>query len=205
MGRPRLIEDSEILSVARAAFLAEGVGASTIEIARKLGISESVLFKRFGTKQSLFMAAMNVPLAASWADRLRTGAEVGLDLESHFEALVFEMLGFFRAVTPSMLVAWGPRRALLGSATFKRDPPATADLRTLIEHLEALQQERRLGPCDPRALARALVGAAQTFVLLELMGVHEALPMDDDAFARGIVHVVLHGALPGRPSRSPKR
>src|SRR5690349_9659811 len=58
-GRPPSISDDDILEAAREAFLEQGVGATTAEIARRAGISESVLFHRYKTKEALFMAVMD--------------------------------------------------------------------------------------------------------------------------------------------------
>jgi AcrR family transcriptional regulator len=62
MTRPKTIADEEILAVARKVFRAEGHAATTREIAQKAGISEGVLYQRFGSKDDLFFASM-VPSA----------------------------------------------------------------------------------------------------------------------------------------------
>lgn len=61
MGRLRTVDDNRILEVARQAFLARGHLASTREIADGVGISQAVLFQRFGSKEKLFFAAMAPP------------------------------------------------------------------------------------------------------------------------------------------------
>lgn len=58
MTRPKTISDQELLTVARKIFSAEGRTASTRAIARQAGISEGVLYQRFGSKEDLFFAAM---------------------------------------------------------------------------------------------------------------------------------------------------
>jgi AcrR family transcriptional regulator len=55
MARSPKITNEEILAAAR-----EGFGASTLAIAKKAGISEASNFKRFTTKQALFLAAIGV-------------------------------------------------------------------------------------------------------------------------------------------------
>ena len=61
MPRPRRISDDRLLEVSRARFVADGVGASTRDIASDAGVSEGVLFQRFGTKEELFFRAMRLP------------------------------------------------------------------------------------------------------------------------------------------------
>lgn len=61
MGRTRTVEDEEILGAAHKAFLSRGHLATTREIADAAGISQAVLYQRFGSKDELFFAAMAPP------------------------------------------------------------------------------------------------------------------------------------------------
>ena len=58
MTRPKTISDEEILSAARALFRTHGHAVSTRQVAETAGISEGVLYQRFGSKDELFFAAM---------------------------------------------------------------------------------------------------------------------------------------------------
>src|SRR5215470_10839817 len=58
MVRPARITDSQILVAARDVFLEKGISATTAEVARRAGIAEGSIFKRFPTKEHLFCAAM---------------------------------------------------------------------------------------------------------------------------------------------------
>ena len=44
MGRRKLVEDDELLAVAREVFVEKGIAASTREIAHRAGISEAVIY-----------------------------------------------------------------------------------------------------------------------------------------------------------------
>jgi AcrR family transcriptional regulator len=59
MGRHKTISDDEVLRVARDIFRAQGHTATTREVAEAAGISEAVLYQRFGSKDDLFFAAMH--------------------------------------------------------------------------------------------------------------------------------------------------
>jgi AcrR family transcriptional regulator len=59
MGRQKTISDEDVLLVARGIFRARGHTATTREIAHAAGISEAVLYQRFGSKDQLFFAAMH--------------------------------------------------------------------------------------------------------------------------------------------------
>src|SRR5262245_64776935 len=58
MGRHKTISDDAVLGIARRLFRAQGHTATTREIAEAAGISEAVLYQRFGSKHELFFAAM---------------------------------------------------------------------------------------------------------------------------------------------------
>src|SRR6516225_5999099 len=59
MGRHKTISDQEVLGIAREVFRAHGHTATTRQIADAAGISEAVLYQRFGSKDDLFFAAMH--------------------------------------------------------------------------------------------------------------------------------------------------
>ena len=58
MGRPKTIEDSALLEIARKIFRERGHSASTRDIAEAAGISEAIIYQRFKTKDALFIAAL---------------------------------------------------------------------------------------------------------------------------------------------------
>jgi AcrR family transcriptional regulator len=59
MGRHKTISDDDVLDVARQVFRERGHSATTREVAEAAGISEAVLYQRFGSKDDLFFAAMH--------------------------------------------------------------------------------------------------------------------------------------------------
>jgi AcrR family transcriptional regulator len=58
MGRQKTISDDDVLGIARTVFRTRGHTATTREIAQAAGISEAILYQRFGSKDQLFFAAM---------------------------------------------------------------------------------------------------------------------------------------------------
>jgi len=58
MGRHKTITDDALVEEARAVFLEQGIAGSTKEIARRAGVSEATLFRRFPTKRELLIAAL---------------------------------------------------------------------------------------------------------------------------------------------------
>lgn len=58
MGRNKSIDDDEVLAIARDVFQRQGHEASTRDVAAAAGVSQAVLFQRFGSKEELFFRAM---------------------------------------------------------------------------------------------------------------------------------------------------
>src|SRR6187401_1098190 len=80
-GRPPSIDSARLLAAAREVFLEHGIRATTLEVAKRAGVSEGVLFHRFKSKEGLFSAAMNFDaeeMPDSLVEALRTieGLEV---------------------------------------------------------------------------------------------------------------------------------
>src|SRR3954462_10690665 len=104
-GRPPSISDDTILDAAKAVFLEEGVGATTAKIAERAGISESVLFHRYKTKEALFMAVMDSamqvsPIAESVASRVGKG-----DIADHLFEIGTAMVEDAKKTMPLFIAA----------------------------------------------------------------------------------------------------
>jgi AcrR family transcriptional regulator len=91
MARPPKITNEEILTAARQVFLEEGFGASTLAIAEKAGISEASIFKRFGTKEGLFIEAMGVFDTPQWVKNL-SNQQPTADIKSELTEICKQML-----------------------------------------------------------------------------------------------------------------
>ncbi|WP_231510310.1 TetR/AcrR family transcriptional regulator [Fischerella sp. PCC 9605] len=101
MPRNKTITDDEILTVARTLFLKEGVNASTRDIAKQAGISEAVIYQRFGTKEDLFFTAMKLPQArldAIFCIQIGKGNVV-----ENLECVSLRIVDYFREVMPVFL------------------------------------------------------------------------------------------------------
>jgi AcrR family transcriptional regulator len=101
MGRRKLVEDDELLAVAREVFVEKGIAASTREIARRAGISEAVIYQRHPTKAHLFFTAM-VPVALNVEDPLSEPAN-DLSVVEQLEEIALGMMRYFRAVMPILM------------------------------------------------------------------------------------------------------
>ena len=99
MGRARTVEDEDILEAARQAFLDRGQLATTREIAEAAGISQAVLYQRFGSKDDLFFSAMAPPppdLEVLLGEPPRSAEET----ESYLADLAERLYRYFETVAP---------------------------------------------------------------------------------------------------------
>jgi AcrR family transcriptional regulator len=198
MGRAPKITNDEILAAARQVFLDKGAGASTAEIAEQAGISEASIFKRFATKQDLFMAAIGITKTPSWVKKLESDIP-----RSAFKAelvdLCGEMLEFYQSVLPRILMMMSPMK-LLRLRDFV--PPPLRDSNLLAEFLQRAVDLGYIRPCDTRTLAQAIVGAinnyamTQTFMKLPVATSIKHDPLQPSDFVRNLIDTLWSGIAP---------
>ncbi len=158
MARPRSVSDEDILSAARHVFLEHGGSASTAVIAERIGVSQAALFKRFGTKKELMLAALAPPEVPSFVDRLERGPETGRPVPEQLVEIAMEVLAFLREEVPAMMVL----------STCGLDPKALIDNYPVPPPLVA---QRAMGSWMTRAIDLGLIRNADTTPLsLTLLG-----------------------------------
>lgn len=171
MGRPKSISDEDLLAVARTEFLRNGAFGSTKEIARRAGISEAALFKRYSTKAQLFLAALVPPTPG--IEPVVARAQASRTARAGVHMLAEAVLDYFRVAIPMILPMITQRE--FGDTSLPRNfqtNPATTLLATVASHYRAESARGRIRATDPDAAAAALVSAMHSVVLFEIMGFH---------------------------------
>lgn len=184
MARPVTISLERILSAAREVFLERGISARTSEIARRAGISEGTIFKRYPTKEALFAAAMGAD-KPGWTETLNDRVGRG-DVRENLVQLCIDITWELRRTVPAALCAWGAR-------TVDARGDANDELKALAIYLEAEMKLGRLRAADPLPLARAFFSALLGHAVLELTHAAELIPLSDRNFARTLVDGFLVG------------
>lgn len=190
MGRKKRIEDGELLAVARDAFVKDGFGASTREIARLAGVSEATLFQRFRTKPELFFAAM-VPASPDLHAILisRTASE---EPSRRFEEVALQVLAYFREITPVLLpLIAHPEFSYENFAERHPDSPLNQLVGGLHTWLSGLEQKETLVPGAASAAAITLVSSMASLALFERMGVHGGEV--DEQLVRDMARLIWRG------------
>ena len=196
MARPVTITEDQILEAARAVFLEEGFNASTATIARRAGVSEGTLFKRYETKEKLFFAALQVPLVPPWAAELDGYVGHG-NLRQNLVTVCLSIIRCLEEIIPRVMVAWGSRvrRDLFRGMP---EPPHLRERRLLAKFLAAEIERGRLGVCNPDLGARLLLSSLRTYVQEAFLSGQERTQDGDRIFVEGVVAVLWDGINPRR-------
>ena len=192
MGRARTVEDEDILEAARLAFLDRGQLATTREIADAAGISQAVLYQRFGSKDDLFFAAM-APPPPDLEDLLGAPPRSADETESYLADVAERLYRYFEAVAPLFV-------QLATHTAFHADHLADAHgpmmesglVEALSTRLGDLVKKGCIGEGDGSAMARLLIsvvhGEALSAALLKT-------PPDGQR-RRETIRLIWHGLKP---------
>ncbi|GAB4196569.1 MAG: TetR/AcrR family transcriptional regulator [Sandaracinaceae bacterium] len=211
MARPTAISDETLLEAARDVFLEHGIRATTAEVARRAGVSEGTLFKRFRTKQGLFEAAMTRSFeedakrfVGSLLERVGKGT-----LRGELEDVALRGIDFFRKIVPLHMMCWsnpGKDGLPVSPSLEGREHPALGGRRLFEAYFEAERRLGRLRNVDVGVLARVFMGAVYNFAAMEVMlAAEDPLPMPAETFARGLVDILLRGIEANSPEARPAR
>src|SRR5215831_12862988 len=168
MGRQKTITDDEVLHIARNIFRQQGHTATTREIAHAAGISEAVLYQRFGSKDQLFFAAMR-PRGPD-LEQLLGPKHPPEDALTFLHTVVVRLGEHFAEVIPLALrVMMHPS---FDPASLARAPPGGPAIlqEALAERLAALARRGELATRSAAAAARLLVSLAHDWALRRVHG-----------------------------------
>ena len=196
MTRPRQISDEKIIEVARTVFLEHGPSVSTATIADRAGISQAVLFQRFGTKEKLLMAALRPPKVAPWYELVESGPD-DRDLRVQLRELGEQILTYFESILPTTMVLRSS--GLCAKDLFAPDetPPPIRGLRLVTAWLQtALEQGRISGRVAPSAVAMMFLGALQARVFLTHIAGDTATTGDQGEYLDSLISLVWNGLAP---------
>ncbi len=162
MTRHKTITDDELLAVARRVFREHGHTATTREVAREAGISEGVLYQRFGTKEDLFFAAM-IPREPDF-DELLGPNPPDEDARSFFRHVLVRLAHYFADIIPLALqVMTHPSGA---RPDLERAQPGLQEAqRALVVRIEVLAGRGELRPGSAQSAARLLMSLAHDWAL----------------------------------------
>lgn len=204
MARPRQTTDAAILAATRACVLRHGASVSTTVIADAVGVSQATLFKRFGTKEELLVAALAPApdMSVPWLDGLEAEPPAG-DLEPRFRAIILGMVSFFEQLVPRMaaLKAAGLMHAMVDSMrAMGQDAPPIRGRKALARWLDTAQRRGQIGPGDPQSIAIALMSACMGLASRRHMLGDTELTLSPEGYAAELSDLLWRGLAPdGQP------
>ena len=202
MARPVTISDETILDAARALFTAKGPRTTTAEIAARAGVSEGILFKRFGSKAALHRAAMSTGMVTTWIQD-ETRAQSPLRTQKDFSQFIRWHMGVMREVVPMVVMGWSSRskEEVPPSLTGPRPAPLVA-IHTLAEKLQAEMDAGHLAQRNAEGVARMLIGTIWYFVFLELVLNKKGGGFDEDTLVEELARAVFTYVAPAQGPRT---
>ncbi len=188
MGRPRKISDEAILQTARDVFLELGPGASTAVIAARMGISQASLFKRYGTKEELLIAALH-PAPGRWQERLGDGPDAR-PIREQIHELALEVTAFMQEIIPrvTMLRAAGIDVEQLVRSGHRRPPPLK-HFELLVAWFDKAIGQGRVRRGNAEIYAITLLGSINATAFFEHLAGHPLVASDSEHFVADFVEM----------------
>ncbi|MEA5463901.1 TetR/AcrR family transcriptional regulator [Leptothoe sp. PORK10 BA2] len=199
MARPRKITTEQILKAAQAIFLEKGFGASTKEIASEAGIAEGSIFKRFPTKEELFIAAMGMSQVSSFVSFVETMS--GQDsLPENLEKIGLEMIRLLQELLPKMMMLKSKGLPVPAMMLKHGAAPPVRILTTLTHFFEKEISLERMCHRDPQIVAMIFTGSLIEYVFLTQLSA--PLP-DAEDYVKSMVEVFWISIQPSSVSPEP--
>jgi AcrR family transcriptional regulator len=190
MGRRKTITDEEVLRIARNIFREQGHTATTREIAQAAGISEAILYQRFGSKDELFFAAMHSQ--GPDVEPLLGPENPSEDVRAYLHTVVVRLGEHFAEVIPVALrVMMHPSFDPVSLARVQPGGPPVLQ-EGLARRLTALAERSEIVLPSAAVTARLLVSLAHDWALRK---VHGNAPRGAGELIE-MVDVVLEGLRP---------
>jgi len=194
LARPRKYTDQEIIAATQRCVLTHGPSVSTTVIAAEIGLSQGALFKRFGTKERLIVAALcQPPTDLPFIEVVRAGPGTG-PIRDQLIELGTTLLGMFRKIVPcfSMLAAAGIDTKILS----RPDSPPVVGRKAWTAWFEAAQRQGRIEPINAAATAVAFIGMLHARPFREQIIGDGGLTCSDEVYVTQIVDLLWSGMAP---------
>jgi len=201
MSRPRRYTDEEILKVAAEVFLEQGASATTALIARRAGVSEGILFKRFKTKEALFAAAlMSDNESNQWRQELIDSAGKNTP-HRNLKKAILALFSKLEKLIPKLMI-------LEGQGHHRPPPPGAKappleDAAAFVAYLKKEIKIGRLKLDHPDLHAHEIIGTVVHGTMLELR--HQAGICSPEQWADHLAEVHLGAPIGKRPRNLPAK
>jgi len=202
MARTATITDDQILNAAREVFIEEGFRAQSSKVAKLAGVSEGTIFKRFATKEHLFLAAMSIPYPPPWHQEVEQLAGTG-DVKGNLVKIGVLLLTYFQQTMPRMMAASGVKMAGPPPPPPPGTPPdidpnspIMQDLNVIGGYLAREMQLGRLRQTDISILQMLIFGAFVSPLFRAAVSKQAFAYLDLQTIAENTIEVIWRGIAP---------
>lgn len=201
MSRPRKYTDEDILKAAAEVFLEHGAAATTALIARRAGVSEGILFKRFKTKEALFEAALTSGMESDqWRKELIGSVGKG-DLHANLKKAIVALFDKLQGLIPKLMILEG--RGHHRPCPSGAKAPPLEDAAAIAAYLRKEAGIGRLKIDHPERHAHEIVGAVVHCTMLKLR--HQTDICSPGQWADHLATVHLGGVRRKRVRKTPAK
>ncbi|MEJ7728553.1 MAG: helix-turn-helix domain-containing protein [Polyangiaceae bacterium] len=198
MGRNKTVDDEQLIGVARQVFRTRGHGAGTRDIAQAAGISQAVLYQRFGSKEELFLRAMTPELPDVEA---LLGAYPPRSARADVRRIAERLVELFVSMMPTLLhVLAHPDLRPSEMHKWHAQLPFAPIAHGLAARFRRMRADGLIAAIDAEAAASALIAVAHSVALLAVL-MNEEHEAQRSARLRAMVDVVWSGLAPAAPVR----
>jgi AcrR family transcriptional regulator len=200
MGRPKLIQNGDLLIIAREVFRRHGHTATTRQVAQAAGISQAALYKRFKDKNALFLAALT--LQAPGLGALSEIKAAGRAPQAYLAEFAARAKDHFRSAMPSILShAAHPKYGKEMMGQIHRHNRAGEISAMLVLRLESWRQAGLTRALDPRVFAHAFIHALHSMAMVEVLSGEDVSAPTPPGEMRALVELFWRGVKADRPGR----
>ena len=190
MSRPRRVSDEDILTTVRNAVLEEGPHVSLDLVADRLGVTAPALFRRFGSRNGLMVAALKPDENPAFIKELDRGPDQRpIDIQL---AEVFEHIGRYIDSAFPCMSALRESGIPVDFARDFQEPPPLRILRALASWLDRARTQGLVSFADTECAAMAMLGAIQAPVFVRHLS-KRTDRWDASRFSHQLTRLVLDG------------
>ena len=202
MARPQQVSTEEILRVAREVFLTRGPGVSTEVIAAELNVSQPALFKRFGSKKELMLAALCPTAVPAWTEEIAGGPD-DRELRVQLRGLSALIAAFLAESSPGMMVLCASGIDVEDVMARYETPPPVRAIRALREWLTRAQAQGLVRELDTHEAATSILGSLHMRQFMSHMS-HEQIEVPEfESYADELIEFLARGLEPRPGDSSP--
>ena len=194
MPRPRQVSDEAILAAVRDAVVEVGPHVSLDVVAERLGVTAPALFRRFGSRSDLLVAALQPESHPAVLAYMEAGPDRRRDIRAQLIELFTHASSFFARTIPCLTAL--RESGIPVDELYKGAEAAPLKVvRALQGWLERARAQRLIACADAQAAALAMLGSLQAPAFLRhVTNAHG--PWDASRWAKPLADLFLCGLSP---------